>query len=326
MIEPQFDAPNIDHLEALADDYYRTLRRRNYRPKSITDYAYGISDWLRFCEEHPGDPLTRQHLEAWQDQLVDRGLAPRTRSLMTTAVRGLLKWAAVSDRPVPANLWMALDVVKVPRGRPRPLEPVQQQLLVDYFTPRPPATRLVALRDRATFFYQVSTSARVSEMLQLDRDGFDADVRVIQKGGSAKVLRAPQIAMEAIADYLAARRDVHPALFVTHPLRGDVPVNRLGPEDVRQAWRRAAKKLGIPYFTTHRIRHTTASILLREHVSVETVAEVLGHRGLGTVMNYAEVGELALENAREKLQEVLSTPAPPKLRLLPRLKRRPGGR
>lgn len=316
-----------DSVKALADDYGRSLIRRGKSPNTLRGYGWALHDLATFAEQQLGkratlEELTRPLLEAWQDDQLRRGLAPRTRALAVTAVRGFLAWAEREELEIPRSLRVALEPIQAPRLLPRPIPEEDLLRILHYLAPVRPKMPVKALRDRALFLYLLGTGCRVSEALQIDRDLVDRQIVVWQKGGRQKVLFAPPVAMEAIAAYLAARKDNHQALFVALVN----PVHRLSADGVREIWRQLARRVGVPRWTTHQLRHTSATLLIDAGVPELVAAAHLGHSGLRTIHVYAEVRQARRQEAVDALEGMLRVKPGWAPRLLPRLaprKRRP---
>jgi integrase len=198
---------------------------------------------------------------------------------------------------------------------PRPIAKADLEIIKAYLLPRRPHMGIVALRDRALFFYLLTTGARVSEALQVRRDDLDAPV-VRQKGGSEKVLLMPPGAHELIDDYLRARIDREPWLWITH--KTNAPITRLGAPGVREVWRKLAKKLGITPWTTHQLRHTCATELLEAGVPELVIAEHLGHHGLASLHIYGQVRDKQRQAAVAVMDQLVQAP---RARLLPKISR-----
>src|SRR5439155_681331 len=127
-----------------------------------------------------------------------------------------------------------------------------------------------------------------AEALQLTRTSFeDRSAVVIQKGQREHRLVISAKADVAIKDYLRNRTDSDPALFMGYM----DPHNPrpLGAKGVSHEWTLLAKELEIGRFTSHQLRHSCVTQMLRNDVNVVTVAAHVGHRGLRTIGNYAEV-------------------------------------
>src|ERR1039457_6095734 len=64
---------------------------------------------------------------------------------------------------------------------------------------------------------------------------------------------------------------------------------RSGGMPVRQSLRKALKRAGLLGFTIHTLRHTHATRLVQNGVSLYEVKEVLGHTDIKTTMRYAHL-------------------------------------
>jgi integrase/recombinase XerC/integrase/recombinase XerD len=277
--------------DALIEEFLRTLRRKGRSVNTLDAYRWALGDWIRFLEaRHVAEPKlwTRQIVEFWQDSLEAR-LQPKSRSLAATALRVFLAWCGERGKVQP-DLHRFVDQVSVPKRIPRPLPAEDLTALKEYFRSCPPRGELVARRDRALFLFLVGSCARVSEALSLNRTDLQEDgtARVVEKGGHDHILLTPKFALIAVRDYLAARVDAHPALWVTHDDRPQ-GARPLTPANVRHIWQRVAERLGLSSWTTHQLRHTGATELLNAGVALEVIAAQLGHHGLASVQIYAQL-------------------------------------
>lgn len=292
----------------MTERYLAWMRRRGNSEGTLRAYRWALQDFGRWIGPEVDDPeaLRPHHVESWQDDLRERGLAPRTQQLGANSVRSGLKWGRRNGYHVAPEVPESIVVPKAPKLVARPLEPEHVDLITAFLSPARPKAPLLYWRTRALWFLMVTTGARVGEVVSLDRDDFEHDYALVrQKGGSEHRLLAPPIALTALHDYLIRREDDVDALFVTHH---NPPTRRLEPAGVREAWHRLADDLGIPRFNTHRLRHTCASELIEAGVPVDVVAEHLGHHGLATVMNYARVSRRRRRGALDALEDRLLSP------------------
>ena len=73
---------------------------------------------------------------------------------------------------------------------------------------------------------------------------------------------------------------------------------------IRSAWEISVKKAGIQNFRFHDVRHTTASHLALDNVSIQSIAEILGHKSLQMSMRYSHLShehKRKLVNRMEKI-------------------------
>lgn len=305
-------------LDQVLEDFERAMLRRDYSPATVRTYRWAIEDLfgqLRSAGVRQITELSRQHLEHWQDTMVQRKWRPRSRVLAITACKQLIRWGDDRDL-LNLRLEKALERVKAPEGHPRPLPEADLATLKAYLLPRRPNMGIVPLRDRALFFFFLTTGARVSEALQLRRDDL-IDPVVTQKGGTEKTLMMPPAALEMIQDYLRARHDESPWVWITHKSNG--PLTQLGPPGVREVWAKLARKLKLKRWTTHQLRHSCATEMLNAGVPELVIAEHLGHHGLGTIHNYGQVRATQRQRAVDVMGELIKDTSRPVL--LPKLSR-----
>ena len=285
--------------------YLRSLARRGRRPNTRRAYTFELldfGDWLQRTGVEAIIDLTREHIEAWQDDVQTRK-APGTQQVTATAVRGALRWAADQELPMSSpTLWLRVAQCRAPRRKPRPIPLRDLKVLWAYLELAPEANgerlSLLALRTRALFWILFSSGARISEALQLDRDQLQGcAATVIQKGGFEHELVISATAAAAMVDYLAARSDAGRALFVSHK-PGRETGKRLVRSSEQLSWNHLCRLLGIARFTSHQLRHSCATELVRRHVDSMVVSKHMGHRSLSSLAGYVEI---VLDTRREAM-------------------------
>lgn len=133
---------------------------------------------------------------------------------------------------------------------------------------------------------------RSGEVAKLSLDDIDWRAGTITlrhtKGQRVDVLPLPMSTGAAIAAYLQEERPAtsNRAVFVRHLAPLDKPA---GPDLVRMTIRRAFTRAGLPYTSSHLLRHTMANRLLAAGSSLKEVADVLRHRSLTSTQVYAKL-------------------------------------
>lgn len=285
----------------LSAGYLRSLVRRGRRPRTSKAYVTPLLNfgcWLQGAGIKTSSDLSRAHLEAWQDESRAGRLKPGTQRLASVVIRGALKWAADEEVPLSSpTLWLRVVPLHTPEHKPRPIpfrDLAAIWIRLDFWAANP---TLIHLRTRALFWAILSSGARISEALSLTRAMVvDGTAMVEQKGGSEHLLVFSVKALTAMDDYLRARTDDEPALFLSYrPFR---PLSPLGYDEAQAGWDELCAELAIPRFTSHRVRHSCVTELLRRHVDSLIIAKHVGHRGLARIAGYAEV---ALDSRREAM-------------------------
>ena len=178
-----------------------------------------------------------------------------------------------------------------------------------------------AVRNRALFALLLDTGIRLGELAGLTPADIVArqGVRVVGKG--AKERFAPFT--EGVAAYLDAWLAVRARCAPT----GDEPLFLLSRAGITTLIKRIARDTGIHLFA-HKVRHTTATHLVRQNVDLHTVRKILGHTQLSTTERYLSMthADLRAKHAAgspfASVQERLLQQSPPAAPKRHRLDRR----
>ncbi len=173
-----------------------------------------------------------------------------------------------------------------------------------------PATA-VGARDRAVLLLLIRLGLRAGDIVHLrdaDIDWEQGALRVTGKGRRQSVLPLPQDAGDAILAYLEHWRpdvrDEHIFLRVNAPfvpLAGSSAVSSLVNRAARRA-RLSASRIG-----AHLLRHTAASLMLQQGVSLQTIGGLLRHQSLDTTAVYAKIDVQMLSDIAQPWPGEVST-------------------
>ena len=155
-------------------------------------------------------------------------------------------------------------------------------------------------RDYCILMIFMSCGIRISELVSLNLTDVYADhLRVLGKGNKERVVFFAEGCREAIDDYLAVRdngkikEEDQNALFIS---------SRNSRITVRGVEMMVDKKLKIAgldssRFSPHKLRHTAATLMLKNGVDTRALQEVLGHSNLNTTQIYTHLDNAALHEA-----------------------------
>lgn len=264
--------------------YARHLRRLGRSEATVTTYT----TLLRELERRLGPgalllDLGVQDLEDWQDAMLARRLEPASRGLAITACRSLLRWAVEHELADP-RLLRDLRPLRRRRGVPHPIPPEDLAKIQVYLDRVRAGAGVGELRDVALFYVLLTTGARISEALQMRRQGYRRAV-VREKGGGEKALVMPPSVWALVDRYLERRWDDLPCLWVT----SQRPVRELSAGAAQRIWRRLAKRIGVPRWTSHELRHTCGTEMARADVPLQVISDHLGHATLDMTLNYVKI-------------------------------------
>jgi site-specific recombinase XerD len=164
------------------------------------------------------------------------------------------------------------------------------------------------LRDRAIVELLFSSGLRVSELVNLNRDHVNTKRRefmVRGKGQKDRPVFIGEAAAGRVEDYLAARLDNLPPLFLSYS-RNNIASNsgsyrRLTARSIQRIITKYAKLAGITkHVSPHTMRHSFATDLLMNGADLRSVQSMLGHSNISTTQVYTHVTDEHLREVYEK--------------------------
>ncbi len=213
-----------------------------------------------------------------------------TARFVAKVARAFLRYLAVEGRCQPG-----LDAAILPMASrslaslPRYVSTEAVQRIIDACD----SDRPDGARDRAVLLLLARLGLRGGDIVQMrlsDIDWTDARVRVVGKGRREVRLPLPQEVGDAILAYL---RDRHPVVACDRVfLRSRAPWRPLAQSScVSAIVRRAMARAGVlaPTRGAHLLRHSAATAMLREGISLPSIGVVLRHRSVETTAHYAKV-------------------------------------
>ena len=153
-------------------------------------------------------------------------------------------------------------------------------------------------RDYCILTLFLNCGLRISELIGLDiTDIQDDALRVLGKGNKVRVVYLNSACKDALARYMAVRRPVsgrdRNALFLSGQNK------RISRSTVHALVKKhlAVAGLDSERYSSHKLRHTAATLMLQNGVDVKAVQEVLGHEHLNTTEIYTHIDNEALRVA-----------------------------
>ena len=146
---------------------------------------------------------------------------------------------------------------------------------------------ITKLRLKTLIICLLSTGARISEMLSLNKEDMDFESGIVSvrgKGGKINQIIFNKLSLEYLKKYLRKRKDNCPALFATsltnNPRRWQVNCSE-------RAMRNQGKRAGLKKrIYPHLMRKTSASKMFFAGAPLPVVARFLSHSDLATTQKY----------------------------------------
>lgn len=156
--------------------------------------------------------------------------------------------------------------------------------------------KIIQIRDKAILETLFSTGLRVSELISLKRNSINLkkdEFTVRGKGDKPRIVFLSNHAKYWIGEYLKARDDVEPYLFVAHDRASkarEEEVKPLSPRSVQRLVEKYASAAGITKkVTPHTMRHSYATDLLQGGADIRSVQSMLGHSSITTTQIYTHI-------------------------------------
>lgn len=298
------------HSKATVDEYYLDLRTffrflklsRGLVPRTTALEEISISDIdvpfiaaVTLTEVYDFLAyLSRDRVKQANSQEPEYGLSATSRARKIAAIRSFFKYLTVKAKLLDENPVQDLDSPKIPKTLPRylTLEESQRLLLaVDGKNKE---------RDYCILCIFLNCGLRISELVGLNVSDYRGEsLRVVGKGNKERTVYLNDACRDAIDNYLAVRKLLAPprvtAMFLSNRR------TRISCDSVQVMVKKNLTRAGLDasLYSTHKLRHTAATLMLQNGVDVRTLQEVLGHENLNTTQIYTHIDNAELRTAAD---------------------------
>ena len=298
------------HSKATVEEYYLDLRNffrfmkieRNLVPRSTELDEISISDidldfvgsvtlsevydYLAF--------LARDKVKNEQSHSPEYGLNAASRARKISTLRSFYKYLTLKTKQLDHDPVADLDSPKINKTLPRYLTLEESERLLMSVGKRNKE------RDYCIICLFLNCGLRISELIGLnDADVRDDNVRVFGKGGKERIVYLNDACKAAVDAYRPVRQLMVPkscnAFFVSERRE------RMSRASVHHMVKNTLLKAGLDarLYSSHKLRHTAATLMIQNGVDVRTVQEVLGHTNLNTTQIYTHVDNAELHIAAD---------------------------
>lgn len=293
------------HSDKTVDGYYldlkilfRFIKRRRRLVDSSTPFnEIDITDVdIDFIKSIKIEELYRY--QSFSPEMINslNALSAASRCRRTSSVRSFFNYLCNKRHLIDVNICQELDMPKRKSALPRYLEEAEcGRLLAACEGP-------YEYRDYCILMLFMSCGLRVSELVSLNiTDIYEDHLRVTGKGNKDRIVYFAEGCREAIDDYLAVRdsEKIVPedknALFISRDNR------RISVRGVQKMVDKKLTAAGLDAsrYSPHKLRHTAATLMLKNGVDTRALQEVLGHSNLNTTQIYTHIDNAALHEAAQ---------------------------
>lgn len=285
-------------------------------PKTTDEYFYDLRTFYRFLKLHFGmvdgsvefkkidiNDITLKQLSMVDLNLIyeyinylnrERQNSASARARKVASLRSFYKYICNKAKLIETNPTAELESVKINKQLPK------------HFTLDDSLSLLSAVdsrnseRDYCILTLFLNCGMRLAELIGINIPDIQNDkLTVIGKGGKERTIYLNDACLEAINTYIPVRNKIKPtardrnALFLSE--RG----TRLSRRTVQYCVEKYVKKIGLDprKYTTHKLRHTAATLMHQSGVDIRVLQEILGHKQLSTTEIYTHVSNDRMRDA-----------------------------
>lgn len=279
------DLPCRDQLAQYLIHKYR----RNCSPKTLQIADVSLRQFLAFYRDEGKQnisQMTREDIEAFIENLQDRGLKPHSVRTRLCSVYAFIRFL-IEKKILGYELLERKIKVKLPDRLPRVIDAEDLKLLLLVIT---------HASDRALILLLLRTGMRIGELLNTKVNDVDLNEQKILiyqafKTGAGRVVYYSDDAQAALLSWLKVRDPFKENLFYGKGHQS------LSYESARSMFKKYLKKAGLMYsgYTLHCLRHTFATDLLNARMPLECLRVLLGHTHLDVTRIYARLTDKTRE-------------------------------
>ena len=296
------------HSKATVDEYYLDLRNffrylklsRGLVPRktelddiSIQDVDIDFIRRVTLSEVY--DYLTylsRDRIKQQNSTQPEFGISQTSRARKIAAIRSFFKYLTVKAKLLEENPVQDLDSPKIPKSLPRYLTLDESRRLLMSVEGKN------KVRDYCILCLFLNCGLRISELVGLNISDYRGEtLRVLGKGNKERTVYLNDACRHALDQYLELRKNLAPAripaLFLS------TRRTRMSVDAVQVMVKKNLTRAGLDasLYSTHKLRHTAATLMLQNGVDVRTLQEVLGHENLNTTQIYTHIDNAELRTA-----------------------------
>lgn len=215
----------------------------------------------------------------------------------TASLRSYFKYLYSKSKIIDSNPIADLDNVKLKKQLPKYFSIDDSIKLLDSIDGRN------AERDYCIITLFLNCGMRLSELVSINITDIRGDVITITgKGNKERTIYLNDACLLALNDYLKIRNSISAEASSKNALFLSSRNKRISRRTVQSLVEKYVTKIGLDRhkYTTHKLRHTAATLMYQSGVDIRALQEILGHEQLSTTEIYTHVDNQQLKTAVSK--------------------------
>lgn len=241
--------------------------------------------------------ITTDDIYSYVNHLASLDISANSRARTISALRSFFEYIRKRLRLISTN---PVDLVERPKIK---------KALPKYATVEEAISILEHISDFSRHFERdyciitlfLNCGLRVSELVNLnvsDIDLSECSMKILGKGNKERLLYLNKACVSALRDYFATRDENDEALFMSQKNE------RISIRTVQGLVEKALKYAGLEDkgLSTHKLRHTAATMMYQNGTDIFLLSEILGHENVNTTKIYTHIGD------NQKKEAMLTSP------------------
>ena len=215
-----------------------------------------------------------------------RGNSASSRARKVASLRSFYKYLYSKANLISENPTAELESVKLTKHLPKHFTLEDSVALLQSVENRN------SERDYCIFTLFLNCGMRLAELVNINITDIRGDsLVVIGKGNKERTIYLNEACLSAINAYLPVRNQQTPTVRDKNALFLSERNQRISRRTVQYTVEKYVKKLGLdPHkYTTHKLRHTAATLMHQSGVDIRVLQEILGHKQLSTTEIYTHI-------------------------------------
>ena len=261
----------------------RELTIRNYSPKTVKSYLYGLREYFTF-KKSAFEILDENNIRDFLLHCQKKNMSAESRNVFLNAIKFFYRHVINVQRKVD------IQVAKTGYSLPVVLSRNEIQILLD---------AVQNSKHRLLLSLAYGAGLRVSEVITLRVQDVDLDEQTLHikqaKGKKDRITVMPEKLVDDLRSIMAGKA------------KGDIVFasersGKLTARTAQKIFQNALQKAGIKKNATfHSLRHSFATHLLENGTDVRYVQELLGHQNIRTTQRYTQVTNPNLKRIQSPL-------------------------
>ena len=238
--------------------------------------------------------LSRDQAQQPNSDRTDYGLSATTRARKIATLRSFFNYLTTKAHLLEDNPVKDLDSPKLQKTLPKYLTLDESLSLLES------VDGSFKERDYCILTLFLNCGLRISELIGLNLSDIQGDaLRVLGKGNKVRIVYLNDACKDALEHHLAVRHPIvgrdQNALFLSSRDQ------RISRSSVHALVKKHLRHAGLDstQYSSHKLRHTAATLMIQSGVDVRAIQEVLGHEHLNTTEIYTHIDSETLRIAAQ---------------------------